>query len=114
MDFTDNIIQEEDVHDITDLVTRIRNAVCHISSKIRNINEPHVKHGEIQFVLNIVAGKNRFRIFDFEIECEFEDDLAFYYGIHRIYLRRHIYRAFYEAIDILEPLLGMSFKNKST
>ena len=108
--FTDNIeLIEDDIGDITDLVSRIRNAACHMSSDIRIVNEPEVG-GVVSFVFNIVEGKSRIKVInDFVIECEFEDDIAIYYGVLRIYLKRHIHRALDEAKQIILPLIRPHF-----
>ncbi len=38
--------------------------------------------------------------------CDYADDVAFIFGYQRIYLRRHIFRAFDEAKANLEPAIA--------
>ncbi|WP_186121444.1 hypothetical protein [Burkholderia gladioli] len=92
--FTDFVDTADGVDDVTTLINRIRHAVCHIHSPQNNL-------GKAYFRFNSVAGKRKFgRIGDVLIEGEFEDDVAFFYGDKRVYLRRHIIRALKEVGDI--------------
>jgi hypothetical protein len=56
---------------------------------------------------NIVDGKLIFPEVEGAItqSCYYEDDTAFFFGVHRIYLKRHIVRAFEEAKLKLLPLI---------
>jgi len=90
--------------DITDLVNKIRNAICHLDSG-ENIIDKDLK---IKFVFNVLFGKvNAVAIGnDIIAESDYNDDIAFYYGPHRIYLNRHIIRALKESqkkIDLIYP-----------
>ncbi|WP_186200854.1 hypothetical protein [Burkholderia gladioli] len=92
--FTDFVDMVDGVDDVTTLINHIRQAVCHIHSPQNNL-------GKAYFRFNSVAGKRKFgRVDDVLIECEFEDDVAFFYGKKRVYLRRHIVRALKEVGDI--------------
>lgn len=71
--------------DITDLVNSLRNAVCHNTSNNRNIS-----NCTLSFC--IIRGKTKaIKFGDISIGTEFEDDIAYVYGEHMIYLKRHIY-----------------------
>ncbi len=99
--FSDGIIQNDYVHDVTDAVTAIRDACCHINS-YKIIFDEQGNRGSY----NVIYGKAKpIQVGDFIIESEYNDDIAFYYGKNRIYLKRHIIRAFNEACSSLEPLL---------
>lgn len=80
--------------DVTDLVNKIRNAICHIDSD-ENILD---KGSQLKFVFNMVIGKlNVIAIGDdVKASSDYDDDVAFFYGTHRIYLKRHIIRTLQE------------------
>lgn len=96
--FQDDIIQG----DITDLVNNIRNAVCHLNSA-ENILD---KEAQIKFVFNVIIGKGSvIAIGDKEpAKNDYEDDVAFFYGENRIYLKRHLIRVVQEAEKIVKKL----------
>lgn len=83
----DDINSNDKIKDITDLVNNMRNAACHQDSPINYFDGNNIK-----FVFNIFKGKspNAIQINDTNIGCEYEDDIAFYYGAQKIYLFRHI------------------------
>jgi len=101
--FTDNVDITPDISDITDLVNTIRNAVCHIHSP------SHMLTDTIKFTFNTAYGKGAVaKINDIVITSDFPDDIAFFFGKERIYMKRHIHRAFLEAKDKLLPLISQS------
>lgn len=86
--FSEDVDITEDINDVTDLISKLRNAACHVRSKSRNI-------GESAFYFNRFFG-----YFPKIIEkqgvfygCDFADDVAVYYGQYRFYLKRHASRA---------------------
>lgn len=86
--------------DITKQVLDIRNAACHVGSATRfldqNCNSLH---------FGVAIGKSKLmRIGDVILECEFEDDVASFYGTLRLFLVRHIHRAIKEALPLSERL----------
>lgn len=84
--------------DITDLVNKIRNVICHLNSDENLLD----KETQLKFVFNMVIGKgNIVQIGDNIVaKSEYDDDIAFYYGEHRIYLKRHLIRVLNEAINV--------------
>jgi hypothetical protein len=82
--FTSDVDQTVGVTTVTDLISKLRNAVCHIRSPTRNVNEA-------SFVFNRIFGyiPNAFNMNGVTLGCEYEDDVAIYYGPYRFYLRRH-------------------------
>jgi len=87
--WTDDILTDQKIKDITDLVNHLRNAACHIDSQ-----KNYITNSSIKFVFNTFVGKcpNSIKINGeiISLGCEYEDDIAFYYGDKRIYLVRHI------------------------
>lgn len=84
--FRDHLDALEKVDDVTDLVQKLRNAVCHINSPLRNI-------GPSPFSFFRFEGRCHVNANGVRIGCDFDDDIAIYYGQFRIYLRRHIARS---------------------
>ncbi|TFW08103.1 hypothetical protein E4K72_08050 [Oxalobacteraceae bacterium OM1] len=93
VDFVDDVLTNNYV---------IRDACCHIDSFKKDF-DGNGNRGEY-----IVAyGKcNLMKMDDFEAKGEYEDDVAIFYGRNRVYMRRHILRAFHQAQAQLQPLLA--------
>ena len=96
VDFTHDV--PEDIGDVTDLVAKVRNAACHETSGDRRV-------GEITFVFNRIFGGIRHAVTlptGDVLGSDYQDDVAFYYGSLRIYLKRHIFRAVDEIKNLLD------------
>jgi hypothetical protein len=78
--------------DVTDLVSKVRNACCHIGSPAHIFND--IVHSRFCMV---VGKGSLFNINGQTIGGDYEDDIAFIFGPLKIYYRRHIIRAFNEA-----------------
>lgn len=89
IDFKDQVDTTEKIKDVTDLIRECRNAACHIGSG------EHMFEGLGKFTFNVIPGlyPNAIRHKDIHLGCDFEDDIAVYYGEKRIYLRRHLLEA---------------------
>jgi hypothetical protein len=100
--FADDVMTNDYVHDITDAVTAVRDACCHIDSFKRHFDD---RGNRGSFV--VVYGKgNLAKIGDLELRSDYADDIAFFYGKNRLYINRHIVRAFKEAQALLAPILA--------
>jgi hypothetical protein len=98
INFNDDI----DSGDITDLINKIRNAICHLDSPENLLD----KKTEIKFVFNMVIGKVNAIVIGDKIvaKSDYDDDIAIFYGEYRIYLKRHIIRIINESIKVYEKL----------
>lgn len=102
VEFTEAVDITSDVANVADLVASIRGAVCHITSKTHQLHDEGGK-----FTFNVSYGATTLAVIgDTEIKSEFNDDVCFFFGKRRIYLNRHIIRAFEEAKTNLIPLTG--------
>jgi hypothetical protein len=100
--FAEDIMTNEYVRDITDAVTAIRDACCHINS-FKRLFDDRRNRGSFM----VIYGKgNLMKIGDLELKSDYKDDIAFFYGKNRLYINRHISRAFKEATALLEPMLS--------
>ena len=100
--FTDDVLTNKYVKDITDAITAVRDACCHIDS-FKNLFDDHGNRGSHV----VVRGKGTLGIInDIELKSDYADDIAIFYGKNRLYLKRHIVRAFNEAQKLLAPHLG--------
>lgn len=100
--FTDDVITDEYVHDITDAVTAVRDACCHIDS-FKRLFDDRGNRGSFM----VIYGKgNLAKIDGLELKSDYKDDIAFFYGKNRLYMDRHIVRAFKEAKALLMPMLS--------
>jgi len=89
---------QEDISegDVTDLVCSVRNAVCHEDSGERFLNR--TKSSTVKISFSIVVGKGTSGVInERELKSDYDDDIAFFFGEHRIYLKRHIIRSFQKA-----------------
>lgn len=97
--WTDSVIANKYVKDITDLVSSIRDAACHSDSFKR-----HLDTNQNRASFGVMAGKGcLMQIDELKLESEYSDDVAFFYGKNRIYLIRGAIRAYKEACIALKP-----------
>ncbi len=102
IDFKDDIMVNDYVKDITDAVKAIRDACCHINAFQRNYDD-HNNRGSF----NVMYCKCKpVKLGSFEMYSDYNDDVAYYYGNIRLYLNRHIKRAFQEAKEFIGPMLN--------
>lgn len=101
VDFTDDVLTNEYVKDVTGAITAVRDACCHIDS-FKKLFDDHGNRGSYM----VAYGKcNLAKIDDLELKSEYEDDIAVFFSKNRLYFRRHIVRAFNEAQALLAPHL---------
>jgi hypothetical protein len=109
IDFNDDVIKTSspngvnDVNDVTDFIEFVRNAACHPESD-KHFLEP--QHGKFTFsvasgMISILA-----RPGEKTITSDYDDDVCFFFGPQRIYLKSHLLRAIEQARTQLSPLLG--------
>lgn len=93
--FADDMVVSDSVSDVTELLRVCRNAVCHIPS-----GEHLIDIGKFSFCG--VAGNHpeAFLMNETTYGCDFEDDIAVFFGGTRLYLRRHVMRALDEITEI--------------
>jgi hypothetical protein len=102
IDFKDDVLTNDYVKDVTDAITAVRDACCHIDSFKKNFDS-NGNRGEYM----VAYGKcNLMKIDDFELRGDYEDDIAVFYGRNRLYMRRHILRALEQARSQLSPILA--------
>ena len=99
--FTDDVLTNPYVHDVTDAVRSIRDACCHIDSFKRDFDA----NGNRGSYLVAYGKCNLAKINDLELKSDYDDDIAVFYGQNRLYFNRHIVRAFNEAQTVLAPFL---------
>lgn len=105
IDFKDDVIplkmdkKKQSVHDITDLIKYVRDSMCHTDIP------HHYFTNEIKATFNVVFGRGVLISYgEDSVGSDYEDDICFFFGKERIYLNRHIIRAFVEARAALLPL----------
>lgn len=102
IEFSDDVNTTDGVANVSDAIKFIRDAICHIDSD----NHNHEECGA-RMSYNIAYGKCNFmKIGDTEIKSDYEDDVCFFFGAQKLYLNRHIKRAYEEAKANLEPVLA--------
>ncbi len=99
--FQDDVLLKGKVTDVTSLISYVRDAVCHIDSKKHDHDQFNAR---ISFNVMIGAGCLA-EINGVRLESTYGDDIAFFFGPQRLYLKRHIVRAYKEAVSQLRPLL---------
>ncbi len=115
IDFTDDVLTtapgvKPKVEDVSDLIKFVRDAMCHPDIDHHNLTE----HTRMSWTviygkphsggLVMIAGQ------DLTPKADYEDDVAYCFGAQRIYLQRHILRAFAEAKQQLLPMIEASKK----
>ena len=100
--FVDDIVKTNEIQDISDVIKYVRDALCHLDS-----DNHYVEQGNIKASYNVVYGKWRLlKIGNSEQASDYDDDVCFFFGSQKIYLKRHILRAFEEAKAKLLPLIS--------
>lgn len=101
IDFTDDINIKDNIQNVSEAITFVRNAVCHVDSKNHNHD---MCNARLKF--NIAYGKGTsIKLGDVEMKSDYEDDVCFFFGHQKLYLKRHLERAYLEAKDKLLPLV---------
>src|SRR5205085_1874649 len=92
--FTDDV---PDGQDITDLVSKVRNAIAHPSSPENLLD----KDSHLKFLFNAIYGQGSPIVLPGAeaFKSDYSDDVAFFFGEHRLYLQRHLWRLLNEAIN---------------
>lgn len=102
IDFTDDVTVRGEVKDVTDLIKYVRDAMCHLDS-----DNHYIEPGNMKASFNVQFGKGTLlKIGDFVQSSPYEDDICFFFGSQRIFLKRHIHRAVEESRNLLSPLLN--------
>lgn len=109
--FTDDVCIYPNINDITDAVRECRDAVCHVRANGHFITpegrpKPRGRStdGCSKLTFNVASGRViLIQTPRYTIQSEYDDDVCFFYGAHRIYLKRHIIRATKEVKAILMP-----------
>lgn len=97
--FCDHVIPMAECNDVTDAIKFVRDALCHMDSSKHNL-----KAIQARITFNTVYGKMcLMQVRDLRIENPYDDDIAFFLGPQRLFLKRHIMRAFEEAVALLQP-----------
>ncbi len=109
--FTDDLHLHSGITDITDTVREYRHAMCHVHAtghftapdgSPKRERQPSV--GFIDITFNVAFGKGVLhRAPGFVLESDYDDDVCFFYGAHRLYIKRHIIRALQQARSVLVP-----------
>jgi hypothetical protein len=102
--FDDDVSKVGKIKDVTHAIKDLRDAACHMDSDLRDVS---TGTGTITSLFAVSRG-NTFgiRIAGMVVGGKYDDDVSFAYGGNRVYLKRHILRAFDEAKVLLEPFLG--------
>jgi hypothetical protein len=101
VDFDDDIVKTDKIKDITDTIKYVRDALCHLDS------DKHYVEKNCLASYNIVYGKGQMlSIGDSKQSSDYDDDVCFFFGAQKIYLKRHIVRSLEEAKAKLSSLIG--------
>ena len=97
------IDKQQKISDVTDLIKFMRDALCHEESKNHNSKD------FIGLTLNLGIIRGKCSILQSPTKSfgtDYEDDICFITGSQKLYLNRHIIRAFNESKTNLLPLLN--------
>jgi hypothetical protein len=107
--FTDDIYIRGRVKDAASLIKFMRDAVCHIE-----IDHHLLDERKNWLSMTYIRGKGTLvQSGDMRIGSDYQDEIAFVFGNQRVYLGRHLLRAFNEAVVNLQPYLEQNLKDIS-
>ena|SRR3990167_1746476 len=96
-----SFVDDIDSGDITGLISNIRNAVCHMDSGEHILKDSQ----QIKFTFNIAYGKvNVMTVGKKKLTSDYQDDICFFFGDNKIYLKRHIVRCIEESEKKIQAL----------
>jgi len=105
--FFNDINTTPQIKDVTDLITFVRDALCHPESQ-----KNYIKPREIRATYNVAYGKEDLGgIEHVTLSSDYEDEVCFFFGEQKIYLNRHIIRALNEAKEKLLPVSKFFMNN---
>jgi hypothetical protein len=99
INFTDDVLPHGDVQDVTDVARAVRDGLCHITSGRSHIGTPNIR---LKLSRSLRVGTSVV-LEGFPIVNDYADDIAIHVGRNRLYMKRHIERAFDEVVRALEP-----------
>lgn len=105
IDFTDDVTVKGKVTDVSSLIKYVRDAMCHRESENHYLEPRNIK-ASFEVVGPGSQGPQAITNDYFELSNPYDDDICFYFGSQRIFLRRHIRRALEESRTLLSPLLN--------
>lgn len=104
VEFTDDVNITNKVSNVHQLIKFVRDAICHVDSENRNHDGWNAR-----LSFNIVYGKyTLLKSCDVEVRSDYDDDICFFFGDQRLYLRRHIVRAYEDAKAKLRIRISIS------
>jgi len=84
VNFDDDIVKTNKIKDITDTIKYVQDALCHLDS-----DNHYVEKGNIRASYNVLYRKARLlKIGDFEQASDYNDEVCFFFGSQKIYLKR--------------------------
>lgn len=102
--FDDDVVksQSNKINDITDVIKYVRDALCHLDSC-----NHYFENSEMKATFNIAYGRSKLcNVGGNSQASDYEEDVCFFFGNQKIYLKLHILRAFKEAKNKLMPLIS--------
>lgn len=82
---TEHVQVTAKVADVTDLIRTCRNAAVHMRSPLQEISSNRIRFA-------VIVGKGTaMEIDNVPLESEFTDEIAIFYGAHRLYLQRNVH-----------------------
>jgi hypothetical protein len=100
--FDDGIVKTKGINDVSDTITYVRDALCHLDS-----DNHYLEDGNVRASYNVIYSKGcLMNIGNSKQASNYKDDVCFFFGQQKIYLKRHIIRALDEAKKNLSPLLS--------
>lgn len=103
VDFDDHIFKNNYVHDVTECIKALRDFYCHVNSFKGHLDD----HGNRVSFMWATGPCSLAMVGDVDLNSEFSDDIAFFFGTNRLYFYRHILRAYSEAKERLLPMMLM-------
>jgi hypothetical protein len=107
INFMDDIHSGSSASDVTDLVALCRNAACHNGSSLVKTDAGAFKYVVVKpgMPTSMFSAPNVPQ----QLGCDYTDDEAIFFGNNRIYLHRHIVRAFEEVVSYFKSSKGFQY-----
>ncbi len=97
--FTEYLDLGPDQTDVTDVICAVRDCCCQTDTDDHRLSGDHASYDCIVGIGTLTKDDG------VELESEYQDDIAYFYGGHRLYLRRNMLKSFERVKYILAPLI---------
>ena len=105
---TDHLPDNVALRDVTELIAKCRDAACHVSAGLE-----FFERNKFSFALAVGKVPDAVVIDGKAMGCDFDDDVAIFFGAYRLYLRRNLLDGYTLAVRALQSMFDLQTPPRS-